>query len=903
MPDKLQKLKGILELMQNDTVTPKQLGDFLQTVLKTIKDQKDGFQEISNATLLEVQKALEYIESEHGEFMAKVDEKSNEVSGISKELKYQMAQVQKLCQEVMDCKPENGKDGMDADEEAIIESVLSKMPTPEKVILDDAGQIRDKLETLKDEDRLDASAIKNLPEFIKEDKRIGFGSMLKEAPKDGLIYGRQNRAWVEVTTGGGTWGSITGTLSDQTDLQAALDAKQNTITGAATTITSLDLTANRAVISNGSGKIAVSSVTSTELGYLSGVTSAIQTQLNNKWSITGNSGTTAGTNFLGTTDDIDVVFKRDSLEQARFLADNLRLTTASGTYTINSGAVTDTILFGVTGASSNSRLTTTQSSFSLLYTGTTPSILAGISADLNGLTIHNGGFVNWAWPLTDAAGVLVSDGSGTLSFSSSPAVSIPISSLLAATATKSINNADYAQTWAWNTLSSNTGLALSSTSTAADSNTQKVFSISLSGANANSTQKTYGSYITNTHTGTSSTNVAGYFSASGGTNNYAGIFAAGNVGIGTTTPTSVLHLVDNTVTTGTAALMTTTSVTTGAILTLTSTKDLNSQTNILKLNTNGSFAASGPGIAFNNTSGGSGMQLVYTGGNGYLENALTFTYSSTAGLTLMREQASGYGFLVGVNLGGAASSTIPSATFHVKSTNATVAGTPITGILFAGTANTQVKSELIDINFNMARSVQYKTNTYANARSFRIQPPTISAVGASTFTNAATVAISGAPIKSTNATLTNTHALLIEAGAVSTANASYGLTVNAQTGATTNYAAAFLGGNTGFGTATPNSRVHVEGAFATAYVEKTANYTLDATDFTVNCTANSFDITFPTAVGIEGRIYVVKNVGTGTITLKTTSSQTIDGNASATLTLAQWDSIMVQSDNANWIII
>lgn len=46
--------------------------------------------------------------------------------------------------------------------------------------------------------------------------------------------------------------------------------------------TSLDLTASRALTSNGSGRVAVSSVTSTELGYLSGVTSAIQTQLNSK---------------------------------------------------------------------------------------------------------------------------------------------------------------------------------------------------------------------------------------------------------------------------------------------------------------------------------------------------------------------------------------------------------------------------------------------------------------------------------------------------------------------------------------------------------------------------------------------------------------------------------------------
>lgn len=61
-----------------------------------------------------------------------------------------------------------------------------------------------------------------------------------------------------------------------------VDAKQDKITGAATTITSSDLTANRALIANGSGKVAVSDITSTELGYLDGVTSNVQTQLNSK---------------------------------------------------------------------------------------------------------------------------------------------------------------------------------------------------------------------------------------------------------------------------------------------------------------------------------------------------------------------------------------------------------------------------------------------------------------------------------------------------------------------------------------------------------------------------------------------------------------------------------------------
>ena len=61
-----------------------------------------------------------------------------------------------------------------------------------------------------------------------------------------------------------------------------LSGYQIKITGAATTILVENLTANRALISNADGKVAVSDVTSTELGYLKGVTADIQAQLNDK---------------------------------------------------------------------------------------------------------------------------------------------------------------------------------------------------------------------------------------------------------------------------------------------------------------------------------------------------------------------------------------------------------------------------------------------------------------------------------------------------------------------------------------------------------------------------------------------------------------------------------------------
>ena len=108
-------------------------------------------------------------------------------------------------------------------------------------------------------------------------------------------------------------------------------------------------------------------------------------------------------------------------------------------------------------------------------------------------------------------------------------------------------------------------------------------------------------------------------------------------------------------------------------------------------------------------------------------------------------------------------------------------------------------TEYIDDNFNNARTVQFATGAKTLQRSALFQAPTYSAVAASTFTDSATLAVTGAPVGGTNATLTNSHALLISAGAVTNTTNGYGLTVNAPTGATNNYAAQFLGGTTIFG--------------------------------------------------------------------------------------------------------
>ena len=72
-------------------------------------------------------------------------------------------------------------------------------------------------------------------------------------------------------------------------------------------------------------------------------------------------------------------------------------------------------------------------------------------------------------------------------------------------------------------------------------------------------------------------------------------------------------------------------------------------------------------------------------------------------------------------------------------------------------------------------------------------------------------------------------------------------------------------------------------------------------DALIEVTSGSPVVTLPTAVGCVGYQFIVKNSGSGSPTLATTSGQTIDG--SSTQNIPQYTSLTPVSNGTNWILV
>jgi hypothetical protein len=111
-------------------------------------------------------------------------------------------------------------------------------------------------------------------------------------------------------------------------------------------------------------------------------------------------------------------------------------------------------------------------------------------------------------------------------------------------------------------------------------------------------------------------------------------------------------------------------------------------------------------------------------------------------------------------------------------------------------------------------------------------------------------------------------------------------------------------GNVGVGTTSPHSTLHVNGSLAMNIKSVAADYYVTDSDciLVVDAPDEGLGIWLPSAVGIAGRVYTFKYIGTSWAWLYPAASEQIDDVPGAIL-LTQWEHITVVSDGSNWLII
>jgi len=271
----------------------------------------------------------------------------------------------------------------------------------------------------------------------------------------------------------------------------------------------------------------------------------------------------------------------------------------------------------------------------------------------------------------------------------------------------------------------------------------------------------------------------------GATNNYAGIFTGGNVGIGLASPVATLDVTGTQNITSASA----TSLTVGP----------NGTTNpVLQIDSSTASQATGIKVTGAAAAGGVSIAVISSGTN---EN--------------INIEGKGAGQVVLKSNGLAKFTATPTQNGFTQAANSAAATARflVTG---AADASLTASTEAPHTYFDIGQTRQHATGAITLQRDFRIRPSIHSFVGASTITDSAAFSVDGPSNASTNATVTNSSAIYVPSASISNTTNTYGLNISAATGGTNNYAATFQTGNVGMGTATPATNLEVKSLSAGA---------------------------------------------------------------------------------------
>lgn len=378
MENKLDKFKKILEVSSRDTISAKEIEKFLILVLTTIKKERELFIGVSDKQKNDIEQNLRYIEEVKNELSKNID---NSLETTKSSFEKEIQAVKDLIKNIELTPGESikGDDGYTP-----IKGIDYSDGSP-----DTGEQIVDKINELSitSDNQIDASHIKNLPKMVQNQiggvvarniYQMGDVSLNLLSNNQSLKWDDTNKLWINYTpSSGGTVGP--GTTNELAYFNAP------------TTITSLPVATYPSI---------------TELSYVKGVTSAIQTQFTGKLSLTG--GTMVG-NILFTDNTYDIGASGATRPRTLYLGTSLLSpsikATSAGGYLSSDGTAGASATTG--GATFKDGLYTSGTiSAGSSFTWTVTTVNANMAV-ANGYLANKGTLLTMTLPATAAVGDIV----------------------------------------------------------------------------------------------------------------------------------------------------------------------------------------------------------------------------------------------------------------------------------------------------------------------------------------------------------------------------------------------------------------------------------------------------------------------------------------------------------------
>jgi len=165
MPDDYKNIIKLAKLLENkQLLDTEDLKGFVSDIVNAFAQFRSASQEVNKETKDTLNLALKELNAEHDRILEELKTTKLEAkSDVSEALKAALADCKKMCDDIMEMKPLDGKD---SDPQEVANLVLAQIKLPEYELVT-PEKTRDNLESLVGDERLDVSAVKGIEEVIK----------------------------------------------------------------------------------------------------------------------------------------------------------------------------------------------------------------------------------------------------------------------------------------------------------------------------------------------------------------------------------------------------------------------------------------------------------------------------------------------------------------------------------------------------------------------------------------------------------------------------------------------------------------------------------------------------------------------------------------------------------------